>query len=70
MYFLYPQEVSHKTNVYDMRTVPPVKNVELVDLKTEESEKQDDEITDDSPPPYSSPTNYTIPSLSAIHTTV
>ena len=55
--------------MYDMRTVPPVKNVELVDLKTKEPEKQD-EITDDSPPPYSSPTNYTIPSLSAIHTTV
>ena len=58
------------TNMYDMRTVPPVENVELVDLKSKEPEKQDAELTADSPPPYSLSANYPIPSLSAIHTTV
>ena len=57
-------------NMYDMRTVPPMENVEMVDLKAKEPEKQDTKLTEDSPPPYSLSANYPIPSLSTIHTTV
>ena len=57
-------------NKYDMRTIPPVENVEIVDLKAKEPEKQDAELTEDSPPSYSQSANYPIPSLSTIHTTV
>ena len=58
-------------NMYDMRTVPPMENVEMVDLKAKEpAEKQDAELTEDSSPSYSLSANYPIPSLSTIHTTV
>ena len=67
---VYPQDVPQVNNTRNMGRVSPVKDVELADMKEIEPEKQDTELTAESPPPYSQSVNYTIPSLSAVHTTV